>query len=52
MAGGAVHLSAATGKQRINAGYLPFTGERYTLNKTEGRILDATLAAPSNAGYI
>jgi len=51
VAGNAVHLSAATGKQKINAGYLPFSGERHTLNKTEGRILDAALAAPSNTGY-
>jgi len=40
IAGSSVHLTPATGKQRMNQSYIPFQGRGFPL------------AAPSNAGYV
>jgi hypothetical protein len=46
VAGGAVHVSEAFGKQRINAGYVPFSGEHYMLGEGGG----ASASGGGNAG--
>ena len=46
VAGGAVHVSEAVGRQRINAGYVPFSGEHYMLGEGGG----ASASGGGNAG--
>lgn len=50
--GTGVHLSEATGLQKMKAGYMPFTGEHHNLSKTEGRILDSAFSAGGGPGGV